>query len=362
MKAKLFYLTMAVVMVLLFMVMPTVVVGEPDPPYTYDPTSYPPSDSLELYAGGEASSFTLDIAIDWGGVTNKRAVNTSMSVKPDDYAASFIFDFDPPTFTLGIDATENVTVTVSAKEGATPGPYTYKIVADDLDNGEGPAIGEGTGCQVSIDVSADTVEVDLPPLAVVVFQDVTQDGDTTATTTETTGCGPIPSGYTVVGSFVDITTQVIYGGVVTGVRYDDSQVTNETNLRLFHCYDGQWKDVTTWVDQVNDIVYGQPTTLSPFAVGEGAGGGGGGGEVGCFIATAAYGTSTGEKLDTLRTFRDEVLLQNSLGSQLVALYYEVSPPLADFISGHEALRTLIRELLVDPVVWVVEATTALWRN
>ena len=82
----------------------------------------------------------------------------------------------------------------------------------------------------------------------------------------------------------------------------------------------------------------------------------------CFIATAAYGTSSAAELDTLRAFRDEVLLQNSLGSRLVALYYEISPPLADFISEHEVLRTLVRELLVDPVVWVVEATEPLWRD
>ena len=83
---------------------------------------------------------------------------------------------------------------------------------------------------------------------------------------------------------------------------------------------------------------------------------------GCFIATAAYGTSTAGEIDTLRAFRDEVLLQNSLGSQSVAFYYEVSPPVADFISEHEPLRTLVRELLVEPVVWVVEATVTLWQD
>jgi len=89
---------------------------------------------------------------------------------------------------------------------------------------------------------------------------------------------------------------------------------------------------------------------------------GGGSDGGCFIATAAYGTSTAGEIDTLRAFRDEVLLQNSLGSQSVAFYYEVSPPVADFISEHEPLRTLVRELLVEPVVWVVEATGTLWQD
>jgi len=83
---------------------------------------------------------------------------------------------------------------------------------------------------------------------------------------------------------------------------------------------------------------------------------------GCFIATAAYGTSTAEELDTLRAFRDDVLLQNSIGSQLVEWYYQTSPPVADFISEHQPLRTLVRELLVDPVTWLVEATGTLWRD
>jgi len=82
----------------------------------------------------------------------------------------------------------------------------------------------------------------------------------------------------------------------------------------------------------------------------------------CFVATAAYGTSTAEELDTLRAFRDEVLLQNSIGSSLVALYYDVSPPLADFISEHGVLRTFVRDFFVEPLVWLVEATQAIWRN
>ena len=82
----------------------------------------------------------------------------------------------------------------------------------------------------------------------------------------------------------------------------------------------------------------------------------------CFIATAAYGSPTAEQLDVLREFRDMVLLESTLGSQFVSLYYQTSPPIADFIAGNEILRTLVRELLVDPIVWVVDATGNMWRN
>ena len=57
-----------------------------------------------------------------------------------------------------------------------------------------------------------------------------------------------------------------------------------------------------------------------------------------------------------------VLLESAMGSQFVALYYQFSPPIADFIAGNSFLRTLVRELLLDPFVWVVEATGEMWRN
>jgi hypothetical protein len=86
------------------------------------------------------------------------------------------------------------------------------------------------------------------------------------------------------------------------------------------------------------------------------------GSGGCFIATAAYGTPTAKQIDLLREFRDVVLLKSTVGSQFVALYYRVSPPIADFVAENELLTTLVRELLVDPIVWIVEARADIWRN
>jgi hypothetical protein len=86
------------------------------------------------------------------------------------------------------------------------------------------------------------------------------------------------------------------------------------------------------------------------------------GYFGCFIATAAYGSPTAKQIDVLREFRDEVLLKSTVGFQFVALYYRLSPPIADFIARSDLLRALVRELLVDPIVWIVEATGGIWRN
>jgi len=81
---------------------------------------------------------------------------------------------------------------------------------------------------------------------------------------------------------------------------------------------------------------------------------------GCFIATATYGTDTAQEIDILREFRDEILLPNGLGAEFVSLYYKNSPPIANFISKHEVLRTIVREGFVDPIVAILNWTRNLW--
>jgi hypothetical protein len=81
----------------------------------------------------------------------------------------------------------------------------------------------------------------------------------------------------------------------------------------------------------------------------------------CFIATAAYGTETAAELDILRDFRDQVLLENALGSLFVETYYKVSPPVADFIATNDFLRAVVREVLIDPIVNLLQWSQGLWR-
>jgi hypothetical protein len=63
---------------------------------------------------------------------------------------------------------------------------------------------------------------------------------------------------------------------------------------------------------------------------------------GCFIATAAYGTPMAEEIEVLREFRDQYLLTNPVGEALVDVYYKVSPPMAEFINEHPALKPVVR--------------------
>jgi hypothetical protein len=78
------------------------------------------------------------------------------------------------------------------------------------------------------------------------------------------------------------------------------------------------------------------------------------GDVPCPVTIAAYGTRTADRLHLLREFRDVVLLESTTGSRVVALYYQLGPPVADFITGNEFLRTLVRQILVNPLIWILD--------
>jgi hypothetical protein len=69
---------------------------------------------------------------------------------------------------------------------------------------------------------------------------------------------------------------------------------------------------------------------------------------GCYIATAALGTPDHPQLDVLRSFRDIVLASNVLGRAFIAIYYRLSPPLANLISKSIILRWITRIIVVRP--------------
>lgn len=164
------------------------------------------------------------------------------------------------------------------------------------------------------------------------------------------------------GKFVEVTSDIpppAISYVELRVYYTDEEIANsgvDENKLVMYEWDGsRWVEcANSGVNPAEIYVWAIFTSFSIYAPMEAP--------AGCFIATAAYGRATAEQLDTLRTFRDKVLLENSLGSLFVDLHYGISPPLADFISEHEPLRVVVRELLVEPAVWVVEATEGFWHN
>lgn len=71
---------------------------------------------------------------------------------------------------------------------------------------------------------------------------------------------------------------------------------------------------------------------------------------GCFIATAAYGSSLATEVVLLNRFRDEVLHRSRVGTVFVKFYYYVSPPLASLIGRVGFLRSATRGLFLAPLL------------
>jgi len=73
----------------------------------------------------------------------------------------------------------------------------------------------------------------------------------------------------------------------------------------------------------------------------------------CFIATAAYGSPLASELDSLREFRNKILLTSDWGKEIVNYYYQVSPPIALYVEQSESLKAMTR-ILLTPIVYGIK--------
>lgn len=106
-------------------------------------------------------------------------------------------------------------------------------------------------------------------------------------------------------------------------------------------------------DDKGAVATGETTVIISASASGGSGSSSSGGGGGCFIATAAYGSYLEPQVMVLREFRDRYLLSNAPGRLFVAFYYKVSPPLADIISRHPALKTAAR-IILTPIVYGIK--------
>jgi len=121
--------------------------------------------------------------------------------------------------------------------------------------------------------TGENVQVTPVPGVSVAFDNVTT-GGTTTVTTSTAGQAP-PTGYKIVGIsgrpiYYDITTTAAYSGnIIISISYDPTQIppgSQENDLTLWQLIGKKWKPITTWVDTVNNMIYGSTTTLSIFII------------------------------------------------------------------------------------------------
>jgi uncharacterized repeat protein (TIGR02543 family) len=316
---------------------------------------------VDLVATPDAGYRFVNWTGDVGTIANVNAASTNITMNGDySITANFVAVYD---LTMAADPEVGGTATDLTNESPYAEGTEVSIKAEAAEgyefvNWTAPAGGfdDANAAETTFTMPAQNVTVtanfeEIPPPPV--YPTVT----TQAATTITTNSATLNMGYTV-GNYTMVDVRFAYkksadsawsstdwvpksgngthaesrSGLTSGTTYDF-----KAQLK----YDGTVIEGTT--------LQFTTSTLPP------AGGG-------CFIATAAYGTPTAKQIDVLREFRDGVLLKSTVGSEFVALYYQFSPPIADFIASNEFLRTLVRELLVDPIVWVVEATGDIWRN
>ena len=129
-------------------------------------------------------------------------------------------------------------------------------------------IGETTETPAGIDVPVTPIEG-----VAVDFTQVDTPGNTTVDENNT-GTPP-PYGFTLGSSpiWYDIITDAGFAGSVTVcINYDETQYSDENAIRLLHYEGGSWVDVTTFpVDTTHDIVCGDVTGFSEFALFESSG-------------------------------------------------------------------------------------------
>ena len=65
----------------------------------------------------------------------------------------------------------------------------------------------------------------------------------------------------------------------------------------------------------------------------------------CFIATAVYGSYDAPQVVSLRRFRDEKLMLYSIGQLFIAAYYQLSPPLAQWLKNSPHFAKPVRQII-----------------
>lgn len=115
--------------------------------------------------------------------------------------------------------------------------------------------------------SGSNVSTDLAGGVSIEFANVSVGGSASVHTTEAPGDSP--SGFSLLGTYYDISTDASYSGDITlTIPYDEAQVTgNEEDLQLFHWNGNSWETVPSTADTVNNTVTGLSSSLSPFALG-----------------------------------------------------------------------------------------------
>ena len=99
------------------------------------------------------------------------------------------------------------------------------------------------------------------------FQEVTDAGTTSLTTSEGDEMPPIGFKLGDPATYYELETTASYNGSIeVCINYSGTYYEDEAGLKLFHYENDQWVDITSSLNTENNIICGNSSSLSPFAI------------------------------------------------------------------------------------------------